>query len=235
MTTYVVGVDGSEHARDALEWAAAVATERRPRSSPCTRGRSRSSPATRRCRRRHDGGRAGGQGVPDVDAHRPERPAYRRPARHRPSRAGAHRGRRRPGRRTRSIVVGHGGSSKAALLLGSTANYVIHHTKAPVVVVRGACRVPVRRVVVGDRRPASPRHPTRRRSPPCAGPSSCRASSGSRCTTSAFVPDVVAGPLSQPGGESDDAEQQDAGCCARRSPSPPAAPATPPTGPRWSP
>lgn len=35
------------------------------------------------------------------------------------------------------IVVGHRGHSRVSLMLGSTANYVIHHTERPVVVVRG--------------------------------------------------------------------------------------------------
>ena len=48
-----------------------------------------------------------------------------------------------------TVVVGHSGSSKASLLLGSTAHHVVHHVKRPVVVVRGEMRLPVRRAVVG--------------------------------------------------------------------------------------
>lgn len=48
------------------------------------------------------------------------------------------------------IVVGHRGSSRLSLMLGSTANYVLHHTENPVVVVRGdEPTMPPRRVVVG--------------------------------------------------------------------------------------
>jgi nucleotide-binding universal stress UspA family protein len=53
------------------------------------------------------------------------------------------------------IVVGHNGNSRVAMMLGSTANYVLHHTTRPVVVVRGwvmdeeAEVVPPRFVVVG--------------------------------------------------------------------------------------
>jgi nucleotide-binding universal stress UspA family protein len=48
------------------------------------------------------------------------------------------------------VVVGHRGSGKVSLVLGSTANYVVHHTKLPVVVARGeGDHVPVRHVVVG--------------------------------------------------------------------------------------
>ena len=108
------------------------------------------------------------------------------------------------------IVVGHGGSSKAALLLGSTANYVMHHTKLPVVVVRGSCRLPVRHVVVGIDDP----HGHESLDPPSMAalrwavelPGAERV----EVHHSAFVPSMAAGPLSQPGGESEDAEQQDA-------------------------
>ena len=47
------------------------------------------------------------------------------------------------------VVVGHGGSGKTSLLLGSTAHHLVHHAHAPVVVVRGELRIPVRRLVVG--------------------------------------------------------------------------------------
>ncbi|MFV0306134.1 MAG: universal stress protein [Desertimonas sp.] len=47
------------------------------------------------------------------------------------------------------IVVAHAGSSKIGLVLGSTANHVVHHARVPVVVVRGELRLPVRTVVVG--------------------------------------------------------------------------------------
>lgn len=50
------------------------------------------------------------------------------------------------------IVVGHRGNSRMAMMLGSTANYVVHHAEQPVVVVRGDVAPdgpPVRRVVVG--------------------------------------------------------------------------------------
>lgn len=47
------------------------------------------------------------------------------------------------------IVVGHRGNSRLSLMLGSTANYVVHHTERPVVVVRGDAPRPPRRVVVG--------------------------------------------------------------------------------------
>jgi nucleotide-binding universal stress UspA family protein len=48
------------------------------------------------------------------------------------------------------IVVGHRGNSRLSLMLGSTANYVLHNTEQPVVVVRGdEPTAPPQRVVVG--------------------------------------------------------------------------------------
>jgi len=47
------------------------------------------------------------------------------------------------------IVVGHSGSGRASVVLGSTANHVIHHTERPVVVVRGERRDIPELVVVG--------------------------------------------------------------------------------------
>jgi hypothetical protein len=47
------------------------------------------------------------------------------------------------------IVVGHRGDSQISLMLGSTANYVLHHARCPVVVVRGDRAEPPRRVLVG--------------------------------------------------------------------------------------
>lgn len=50
------------------------------------------------------------------------------------------------------VVVGHRGDSRMAMMLGSTANYVVHHATVPTVVVRGergGDGEPVRRIVVG--------------------------------------------------------------------------------------
>jgi nucleotide-binding universal stress UspA family protein len=57
-------------------------------------------------------------------------------------------------RQASMVVVGHRGNSRVSMMLGSTANYVLHHTTRPVVVVRGVDRqppagVPPRSVVVG--------------------------------------------------------------------------------------
>jgi nucleotide-binding universal stress UspA family protein len=47
------------------------------------------------------------------------------------------------------IVVGHRGNSRVSMMLGSTANYVLHHTKRPVVILRGDHRPLPAHVVVG--------------------------------------------------------------------------------------
>lgn len=47
------------------------------------------------------------------------------------------------------IVVGHRGNSRLSLMLGSTANYVVHHSEQPVVVVRGERLESPKHVVVG--------------------------------------------------------------------------------------
>ena len=61
------------------------------------------------------------------------------------------------------IVVGHAGNSRVSMMLGSTTNYVLHHTQRPVVVVRGDADEevrPPRSVVVGvDDHGLDPEHP----------------------------------------------------------------------------
>lgn len=47
------------------------------------------------------------------------------------------------------IVVGHRGRGRVSMVLGSTANYVVHHSERPVVIIRGDHHRPPRRVVVG--------------------------------------------------------------------------------------
>ena len=47
------------------------------------------------------------------------------------------------------VVVGHRGTGKASVILGSTANYVMHHTERPVVVIRGLYSGAPRLVAVG--------------------------------------------------------------------------------------
>ena len=53
------------------------------------------------------------------------------------------------GRDADAIVIGHRGTSRVSMMLGSTANYVLHHATRPVIVVHGDGGSATRRVVVG--------------------------------------------------------------------------------------
>jgi len=102
-----------------------------------------------------------------------------------------------------SAVVGHAGSGKVGLLLGSTANYVIRHARVSTVVVRGEVRLPVRRVVVGVDDPAEG-HPD---GPSMAALRWALALAGTERVEvhhAAFVPGVSAGPVASPAIESED-------------------------------
>ncbi|MDA3027792.1 MAG: universal stress protein [Actinomycetota bacterium] len=47
------------------------------------------------------------------------------------------------------VVLGHRGTGRMSMMLGSTASYVLHHVARPVVIVRGDGSHPIRKVVVG--------------------------------------------------------------------------------------
>ena len=87
-----------------------------------------------------------------------------------------------------TIVVGHGGSSKASLLLGSTAHYVTHHTDAAVVVVRGTPGCRCATSSSGSTTATMTTSPTSARSWPCGGRCGCPASSASRSPTPTSCP-----------------------------------------------
>ena len=92
------------------------------------------------------------------------------------------------------------------LLLGSTAHHVIHHTEAPVVVVRGELRVPVRTVVVGvdqGKRGRRARRPLDQGA--ALGAAGWPGPSGSRCRTPTSCPPSPPGRSSSPGLESEEA------------------------------
>jgi nucleotide-binding universal stress UspA family protein len=204
-----VGLDGSEHARAALEWAEAVAID----DDRIVAVHAWEIPIV-----------TGYEAVAAVDTTAVEQAAKEFLT----SMVGGHGDRRIEGRLVTGhpgravveaaaefgaesvVVVGHGGSSKASLLLGSTAHYAIHHTKAPVVVVRGSCRVPVRRVVVGIDDPHGHEHIDKPSLAALRWAVELPGVERVEVHHSAFVPSMVAGPLSQPGSESDDAEQHDA-------------------------
>jgi nucleotide-binding universal stress UspA family protein len=107
-----------------------------------------------------------------------------------------------------NLVVGHAGTGKASLLLGSTANYAIHHTHVPVVVVRGECRLPVRTVAVGidkshGQDPDAPSLAALRWTLTRLGIERIEVHHAD------FVPGVAAGPIVEPGLESERAVADD--------------------------
>ena len=108
-----------------------------------------------------------------------------------------------------TIVVGHGGSSKASLLLGSTAHYVTHHTDAAVVVVRGHTRLPVRNVVVGVDQGDDDDEPDERSIVALRWALRLPGVERVEVSHADFVPGVAAGPVREPGLESDEAVVED--------------------------
>lgn len=108
-----------------------------------------------------------------------------------------------------TIVVGHGGSSRASLLLGSVAHYVVHHTDSPVVVVRGDTRVPVRHLVVGVDQGDDDDEPDDRSVVALRWAVRLPGVERIEVSHADFVPAVAAGPLREPGLESDDAVDDD--------------------------
>ncbi|MET0144322.1 MAG: universal stress protein [Ilumatobacteraceae bacterium] len=108
-----------------------------------------------------------------------------------------------------AIVVGHGGSSKASLLLGSTAHFVIHHTEQPVIVVRGALRLPVKRIVVGVDQGHDDDEPDERSIVALRWATRLPGVERIEVSHADFVPAVAAGPVREPGLESDDAVADD--------------------------
>lgn len=202
VTIYLVGLDGSEYAHRALAWARAMAAE----SDEIVVAHSWEVPIV-----------TGYEAVAPVDALDVEKTADRflsdsvtqlGDPRVRAELITGHAGRGLVDLAEDlgglpTIVVGHGGTTKASLLLGSTAHYVIHHTESPVVVVRGAERLPVRRVVVGvdeahDDAPDAPSVAALRWALTLRGVEEVQVSHAD------FVPAVAAGPVQEPGTENDD-------------------------------
>jgi nucleotide-binding universal stress UspA family protein len=208
MSTYLVGLDGSEHARDALNWARAVATadERivvlHANDVPLLTGYEVApvvDPAEADAASREfvadvvgevedprlDGriieGSAGRALVDAAETIGPDA----------------------------VVVVGHGGSGKASLLLGSTAHHVIHHTRHPVVVVRGEVRLPVRRLVVGIDGSDEGDAPDERSLVALRWALRLPGAERVEVSHADFVPGVAAGPVREPGLESEDATEED--------------------------
>ncbi len=208
MTTYLVGLDGSDHAREALAWARAVATE----DETVVVLHANDVPAV--------SGYEVGAGVDPVEAESVSRdfvsgvlgeaedPRLDGRLMNGPAGPGLVEAAEQLGTDV-VIVVGHGGSGKASLLLGSTAHYIVHHTEHPVVVVRGHLRVPVRRVSVGvdsfdeDDGPDARSMAALRWAVRLPGVEEVEVAHAD------FVPGVAAGPVREPGLESDDATAAD--------------------------
>ena len=208
VSTYIVGLDGSDPARAALDWAQAVATA----DDEILVGHAWDIPVV-----------TGYETVGTVDPMAMETVSEdflerAVSGRHDPRVSGRLLS-GNPGRALVdlaaevegdvTIVVGHSGSSKASLLLGSTAHYVTHHTEAPVVIVRGHTRLPVRHVVVGvdqgddDDEPDEPSIVALRWALRLPGVERVEVAHAD------FVPAVAAGPVREPGLESDEAAVDD--------------------------
>jgi nucleotide-binding universal stress UspA family protein len=205
MTTYVIGADGSEHSVEAIDWTRASAGEDdsivvvHAWELPMLTGYETAvmldpepiEDAGRQFLRDTlgaiDDPRVSGRAVPGPAARALIEVADQAVA----------------GDDDAVIVVGHRGSGKVSLLLGSTAAYVVHHTAHPVVVVRGEPRQCARHIAVGvdDKGDAEPDGPSMAAlrwalSLPCAEQVDVH--------HAVFVPGVVAGPLSQAPVEADE-------------------------------
>jgi nucleotide-binding universal stress UspA family protein len=108
-----------------------------------------------------------------------------------------------------TVVVGHSGSSKASMLLGSTAHHVIHHVTCPVVVVRGESRTPVRHAVVGVDKGDDDEEPDDRSLAALSWAVRLPGLERIEVSHADFVPAVAAGPVREPGLESDEAVTDD--------------------------
>ena len=107
------------------------------------------------------------------------------------------------------MVVGHGGSGKTSLLLGSTAHHLVHHAHVPVVVVRGELRIPVRRLVVGVDGFDARRGPDDRSMAALRWALRLPGATHVEVSHADFVPAVAAGPVREPGLESDEETAED--------------------------
>lgn len=105
------------------------------------------------------------------------------------------------------VVVGHRGSGRASMVLGSTANHVLHNSERPVVVVRGEMRTPPELVVVGvdDDDLDDGENASVRALRFAYGLESARII---QVVHSWFVPSFVAGRFSNPGGDFEELDRE---------------------------
>lgn len=108
-----------------------------------------------------------------------------------------------------TVVVGHGRSSKASLVVGSIAHYVIHHAETPVVVVRGRATAPAKRLVVGVDRGDADTDPDERSLAALRWAVRLPGVEHIEVSHADFVPGVAAGPVREPGIESPEAVDHD--------------------------
>ena len=209
MTTYLVGLDASDHARDALSWALAVARQDDPVVAvyawdvPVVTGYETGLAV--------DATEVEGSSealvrdlIGDQPPGRVDGRIAQGPAGHALVEAAEELG------PDVVVVVGHAGSGKTSVLLGSTAHHVVRHTDRPVVVVRGALRIPVADVVVGidwdesdDDDPDA--HSMAALRWALALPGVARVA----VAHADFVPGVAAGPVVEPGLESEQEMEDD--------------------------
>ena len=208
MTTYIVGLDGSEQAQAALDWAQAVAAD----DDRIVVGHAWDVPVI-----------TGYEAVGTVDPlaienvseefldqaveERSDPRITGQLIAGNPGRALVDLAKEVEGDVT--LVVGHAGSSKASLLLGSTAQYVMHHTESPVVLVRGHTRLPVRRIVVGVDQGGEDDEPGERSIVALRWALRLPGVERVEVSHADFVPAVAAGPVREPGLESDGAVEDD--------------------------
>jgi nucleotide-binding universal stress UspA family protein len=208
MTTYLVGIDGSDHGAAALDWARGVATDAdaviaiHAWNAPVVTSVEASlvvDPGDAEAiAARFVSETVAALDDPRVDGRTVEGPAGRALVE-----VGESLG------EDVTIVVGHGGSGKMSLLLGSTANHVVHHARQPVVVVRGEARLPVRRVVVGVDEPGRGDQPDEHSVAALRWALQLPGVATVEPSHADFVPAVVAGPVVEPGLESDEEVAED--------------------------
>jgi nucleotide-binding universal stress UspA family protein len=208
VTTYLVGLDAAEHAADALAWARAVAgpdegiVVLHAKDLPIVTGYEGAATVepddTEAMARRFVSGVVGEQDDPRLDGRLLDGPAGRALVETAETLEG-----------DVVIVVGHGGSGKASLLRGSTAHHVVHHSHHPVVVVRGDTRLPVRHVAVGVDDPDDDGEPDERSLAALRWAVGLRGVEQIDVSHADFVPGVAAGPVREPGLESDEATAED--------------------------
>jgi nucleotide-binding universal stress UspA family protein len=208
MTTYLVGLDASEHSRDALSWALAVATA----DDEIVAVHAWEQPVVT--------GYESGASIDPAEAQASAREFVR-------ELIAEHDERRIDGRITDGpagralveaaealgpdvvVVVGHGGSGKASLLLGSTAHHVVHHVHLPVVVVRGELRTPVAHLVVGVDGFRDDEEPDDRSMAALRWALQLPGVTRVDVAHADFVPAVAAGPVREPGLESAEETAED--------------------------